>query len=607
MSTDTAGAIDLDIDAAPYDSEMKRPASEPPPAPPKPRQKKERKQPKGLPGTNRRHAPKRTLESALSRRINASSSCAYEASIISSLDRRIVPGFGTFGVEFVGARPTLYVDPDYMAAMSDHELDVTLKHEVMHLTLHHPVRGAMLRRRFDFDSADMREKELQVRAHRLATDWAVNELLITEEPLMASENKVLGYWALPREHGFPAKLSYEEYFPLALKMLRKKREEREKKQAEAEEAARAAGAPSIVVMLLQGDGAGAGEETKPGGGEEPKPGAGGAGESTEDGEEDAPKGRPRPANLDELLEAGAALSQLVAEDEKKLAEANKILEQEDDASEQMLDAVLVGLVPGRPRPGGEDVGEDPLPSEGELEAVTTIILAIAAKTMRGHGKSVPGIYGRTKVTPPPDTLRGSEGLLRALEDVMPSNPTAGSVPSMRSISRPAAARALHYRQKGGAFASLARRMPLFPGVARDVTLTIAIVLDTSGSMTEAMLSYGIGVVRDVIEELGISEGVLLECDDRAVRALRLAPGAELPDEVVGRGGTNFDPGLRGAIEWARENDVVLDALIYITDGDAPKPTVRLDIPTVWAIVGRYTKEVLQDVPGNTNVILKKDF
>jgi predicted metal-dependent peptidase len=596
MSTDTAGALDLDIDAAPYDSETERVTFQAPPRPNRP--KKERKRPKGVPGTNRRHAPVRTLANALARRIHASSACAYEASIISSLDRRMVPGLGTFAVEFVGARPTLYFDPDFMETISDHELDVTLKHEVMHLTLHHPVRGSMLRRRFNFDSADKREKALQQQAHGLAADWAVNELLIIDEPAMAHENKIIGYWALPREHMLPPKLSYEEYFPMALELLREKREQREKEQAEA---AAQKIAIQMVVMFLQGAAAEGDMPSEQGG--EPGdaggvvivvPGSPNAGTGEEPAEA---KGRPRPRNLDELLEAAAAIAELVAEEERQAAEASKILGQEDDTSEQTLDAVLSNL-PSR----------DPLPSAGELEAITSSVLQAADRLVTSWGKSAPNVFHKTKVRLPPEPLRGSEGLIEALRAFMPSNLSAGSATSMRSISRPAAARARYYRNLGGAHATLARRTPLFPGVAPLAeTLTVAIPLDTSGSMTESMLSYALGVIRDVLEELGITEGVLLECDDRAVRVLRIERGMELPEEVIGRGGTDFDPGLRGAVEWARENGVVLDAIIYVTDGHANRPQVQVDVPTIWARVGKGSKAVLEGVPGNLNVILEEDL
>lgn len=609
--------------------------------PNRPKKLKEKKGPKGLPGTNRRHAPKRTLENALARLALASSDCVYEATIISSLDRRIVPGLGTMGVEFVGARPTLYYDPDFVSEISDHELKVTLKHEVMHLTLHHQVRGAMIRRRFNFEGSDLREKILQQRAHWLASDWAVNELLLREEPAMGYENKIIGYWALPAEHDLPLLRSYEEYYPMALDLLRKRRERREKEQAEAAKSALViivapapedgAGEPQpggealgealgegAPVLIAKGPAEGGGKPSPgsenpdsptpeepgaaPKAGEKPSPEPAEGKDEAKDGAkpdaagdaerpaEEKPKPRARPANLDELLEAAQTIAELVAADEKKAAEVRELFGEDDDMlSERSLHGVL-----------------DHMPSRDELASVADAIIEAAQQTVRGHGKSVPNVFKKTKVTPRPEPLRGIAGLLAALGDIEPTNPTSGYLGSMRHVSRPAAARSLYYRNLGGRFAALARRMPLFPGVENTApTLTLAIVLDTSGSMTQRMLSYGIAVVRDVMEELGIEEGVLLECDDRTVRAIRLERGVDLPEELVGRGGTNFDPGLAGAMQWARENDVTLDGIVYITDGEASRPQVKVDVPTVWALVGSHPRKVLDGVPGNTNVILEE--
>ena len=50
----------------------------------------------------------------------------------------------------------------------------------------------------------------------------------------------------------------------------------------------------------------------------------------------------------------------------------------------------------------------------------------------------------------------------------------------------------------------------------------------------------------------------------------------------GGGGTNFDP----AFKWVEENGVLgeASALIYLTDGCAPAPTVSPDYPVLWCLV-----------------------
>lgn len=522
--------------------------------------KKPRKLPKTLDRAELK-AQQKTLEQALARRVHGSHACAYEAQVILSLDRRPVPGFGTFAVGIVKGRFVLYYDPIYMQSISERELDVTLMHEVMHLTMHHHARGEAVRQRFNFKSADKREKSVQVRAHALAADYAINEILARTETDMRAPGKPIGYWAFPDEYDLPAQRTYEEYFELLLPILRTKRDEREALLRELLNHGGWGG--TVLELMLYGP-----------------PG----------GERQLGDGPPR--NLEELLEAVDALLDLVEADVQ------------DDS------AVLSGpSIPGHrgeddPRHAGD---RDPLmlPTEEELAQATEQLLKDADGSLAGQGRSTPGRYQRIHIAPPPEKLTGVDGLLRAMRRAIPSHQGGGYRTSMRNVNRGMAARAQHARRRGGPLAQFASRMPLVPGYAQQTALCAAIVLDTSVSMSQRSLSYAIGVVRDVMEQLEIAEAALLTVDDRLTSVIKLERGGELPQNLVGGGGTEFDPGLRGAMAWAQEHGFSLDLIVYITDGDASDPEFTVPVPVIWALVG-CAYPVLEGVAGHENVFLTKD-
>lgn len=509
-----------------------------------------------------------TLRAALARRMRATSGCLYEASVIEALDRIESPGLGTFGVAFVGDRPTLFYDPDTLTAMSEEELDATLKHEVYHLTLYHPARGAMLRQRFRFANADPDEKRLQQRAHALAADYAVNELLKMDVPSIEYPNKHLGYWALPRERNLPGNRTYEEYFRLVLAQLR-------------EEAVPNADAPHgtetrvILVAVAVEDRAELAEKS----GE--SAGAGAVPGSSSDS-----------ATENELK---TALNDMLSNKPKPAPKSASSVESEGAKTET------------KTKPESEPEADAPptLLTLSELMNAIELALAFGASAMRGCGKSIPNRYGSVRVIA--ETPEGVGALLDAMREVVGtgSGGTAATRPSMRSVSRSAAARAQYMRGQESYGPAFARRLPLVPGVFAASTLCAGIILDTSGSMDKRRLGFGIGAVRQVLEELHIAEGAIFECDDREVRVLEISPGIDLPDDIIGRGGTDFDPGLLGVMAWSRRTDTPIDIIVYITDGDARRPTVRVPVPTIWAGVGPCYP-VLADVPGNTNVVLSRD-
>jgi predicted metal-dependent peptidase len=122
-----------------------------------------------------------------------------------------------------------------------------------------------------------------------------------------------------------------------------------------------------------------------------------------------------------------------------------------------------------------------------------------------------------------------------------------------------------------------RRFPelvgIIPGKGRFVSKPkIMAVIDTSGSMTDAMLS-------DISAELGVMarhyKVVVVECDADIQAAYAYKPITK----INGRGGTDFRPPFERDFLKQHKPDLV----VYFTDGFGPAPDMPPAIPVVWCI------------------------
>ena len=107
---------------------------------------------------------------------------------------------------------------------------------------------------------------------------------------------------------------------------------------------------------------------------------------------------------------------------------------------------------------------------------------------------------------------------------------------------------------------------------------LAVVLDTSGSITAAELAAYTGDLLGLIDEMQPEEVILVQCDV-TVRHVAYLQQGETPDriEVMGRGGTLFQP----AFDWIAENAPHVRAIIYETDLDAADQPADPGIPVIW--------------------------
>ncbi len=119
-----------------------------------------------------------------------------------------------------------------------------------------------------------------------------------------------------------------------------------------------------------------------------------------------------------------------------------------------------------------------------------------------------------------------------------------------------------------------------PSMISEGAGTIAIAIDTSGSIDQPALDRFLAELQGVVEQIK-PERVLLWCCDTKVRGgvQSFEPGDKIKPKIFGGGGTRFDP----AFELLEEQHEEISCFIYFTDGMARMPKVEPMIPTLWAI------------------------
>ncbi len=122
---------------------------------------------------------------------------------------------------------------------------------------------------------------------------------------------------------------------------------------------------------------------------------------------------------------------------------------------------------------------------------------------------------------------------------------------------------------------------ILPGTRTRSVGTLAIAIDTSGSIDPAGARAFLSEVQGIADLVGGSGRlVVVEADD-AVRSVReIRPGIPVPLEFHGRGGTDFRP----AFEWAaRTGSIAPTGLVYLTDGQGTFPDRAPPFPVLWVM------------------------
>ena len=118
-----------------------------------------------------------------------------------------------------------------------------------------------------------------------------------------------------------------------------------------------------------------------------------------------------------------------------------------------------------------------------------------------------------------------------------------------------------------------------PSIRSEGMETIAVIIDTSGSLPAATLAEFWAELREVAAEIRPETVIVLQVDAVLQDAAEYAPD-DLPDEIAlkGRGGTDFRPGF----EWLDEQGIRPGVCLYFTDMECSRyPETEPSFPTIW--------------------------
>ena len=118
-----------------------------------------------------------------------------------------------------------------------------------------------------------------------------------------------------------------------------------------------------------------------------------------------------------------------------------------------------------------------------------------------------------------------------------------------------------------------------PSIRSEGIDTVAVIIDTSGSVDAQALAAFWTEVRDIATELRPETVIVLQVDAALQDAAEYAPG-DLPEQIAikGRGGTDFRPGFA----WLEEQGTRPSLCLYFTDMDCDRyPDMEPLYPLLW--------------------------
>jgi len=100
----------------------------------------------------------------------------------------------------------------------------------------------------------------------------------------------------------------------------------------------------------------------------------------------------------------------------------------------------------------------------------------------------------------------------------------------------------------------------FPGRTRDFSFKIAVLVDTSGSMSVKEIAEALSGVKNIIENDKHCKTTVIECDAAVHKEYEVKKVRDIDPKVKGGGGTTLGPGL------VRARDLGVDVCLGFTDG-----------------------------------------
>ena len=128
--------------------------------------------------------------------------------------------------------------------------------------------------------------------------------------------------------------------------------------------------------------------------------------------------------------------------------------------------------------------------------------------------------------------------------------------------------------------------------------SIAIIIDTSGSLPGETLALFWAEVREIAAELQPDSIYVLQVDAVLQDAAQYSAG-ELPDSITikGRGGTDFRPGFA----WLHEHGVHPGCCLYLTDMECDSyPETAPPYPVIWVRLGIPTRRSIPRALGRAH-------
>ena len=219
------------------------------------------------------------------------------------------------------------------------------------------------------------------------------------------------------------------------------------------------------------------------------------------------------------------------------------------------DPAGTGEVMDAPADGGQD-GAGPSPAEvAAEEQAWDEAMHQAASLAKAQGK-LPGAVEETVRGAHVSTVDWRTLLRRYMTDASKSD-YSWSLPNRRFID-------------SGLF---------LPSIRSEGIDTIAVIVDTSGSLPARTLAEFWAEVREIASELQPDRVIVLQVDAAVQDAAEYA-ASDLPDEIAirGRGGTDFRPGFA----WLEEHDIRPGVCLYLTDMLCSSyPEDEPSFPVVW--------------------------
>lgn len=131
-----------------------------------------------------------------------------------------------------------------------------------------------------------------------------------------------------------------------------------------------------------------------------------------------------------------------------------------------------------------------------------------------------------------------------------------------------------------------------PGRARDRSWRIFLMVDTSGSMSSESLEIVQSELHHMLQADESMELRYMQGDSAVHLDVLLKTGDDIPGQMVGRGGTDFDAYFVHMRQYLDDSAKAPDLVVVYTDGYAPPVAVDnrmpADIPVIWLVTPEHS-------------------